>query len=133
MESGHPIVFYDGVCGFCHKTVQLLRKYDRLNQLRFAPLQGTTAQNMLSPEDYEPPYESLVLVMRGVTYHRSEAALRALASCNRPLSMLRIFLVVPPFIRDAIYRLISQNRYRLFGKTASCPVPDPKERQYFLD
>jgi predicted DCC family thiol-disulfide oxidoreductase YuxK len=133
MKSEHPIVFYDGICGFCHKTVELLRKYDSRNRLRFAPLQGRTAEHMLAAKDHTPPYETLVLILEGVTYYRSEAALRALALCNRPLSMLLIFLVVPSFIRDAVYQLISQNRYRLFGKTDSCPVPDPAERAYFLD
>src|SRR6478736_4952024 len=37
------IVFYDGVCGLCARSVQVLVRLDRGRAFHYAPLQGTTA------------------------------------------------------------------------------------------
>ena len=34
-----PVLLYDGVCGFCNKTVQMILDNDRRGTLRFAALQ----------------------------------------------------------------------------------------------
>ena len=36
------------------------------------------------------------------------------------------FFAVPGFIRDAVYDIIVNNRYRWFGKSDSCMVPTPE-------
>src|SRR5262245_16227423 len=41
-QPQRPIVFYDGECGLCHRTVRWLVRHDRRQRLRYAPLQGPT-------------------------------------------------------------------------------------------
>jgi predicted DCC family thiol-disulfide oxidoreductase YuxK len=41
------VVFYDGVCGLCDRSVQFLLARDRERVLHFAPLQGPTAAAVL--------------------------------------------------------------------------------------
>ncbi|MFC3657611.1 hypothetical protein FZ025_04565 [Xanthomonas hyacinthi] len=36
-------------------------------------------------------------------------------------------------LRDAGYRLIARNRYRWFGSSAPCFLPDPAQRSRFLE
>jgi predicted DCC family thiol-disulfide oxidoreductase YuxK len=43
-----------------------------------------------------------------------------------------VFRVVPRPIRDAVYRVIARNRYRLFGKRETCWVPAPEYRGRIL-
>jgi len=36
-------------------------------------------------------------------------------------------------IRDALYNLIARNRYKIFGKLDTCPLPDLRQRHKFFD
>jgi hypothetical protein len=36
-------------------------------------------------------------------------------------------------IRDRLYELVARNRFRLFGRRATCYVPSPEFRDRFLD
>jgi acetyl esterase len=38
-----PTVIYDGECGFCRQSVELLRRWDREHVLRFVPFQDGAA------------------------------------------------------------------------------------------
>jgi acetyl esterase len=38
-----PTVIYDGDCGFCRQSVELLRRWDREHVLRFVPFQDGAA------------------------------------------------------------------------------------------
>jgi predicted DCC family thiol-disulfide oxidoreductase YuxK len=42
-------------------------------------------------------------------------------------------MIIPRFIRDAVYRFIAVNRYKWFGKTDQCRVPTAEERERFLE
>ena len=41
-------------------------------------------------------------------------------------------IVVPKPVRDAIYRIIAQNRYKWFGQRAECMLPTPEVKERFL-
>jgi predicted DCC family thiol-disulfide oxidoreductase YuxK len=51
---------------------------------------------------------------------------------NGPVKLLGGFIFVPSFIRDGIYNFIAKNRYKWFGKKASCMVPTPALESRFL-
>ena len=38
-----PVLLYDGDCGFCAESVQLVLRHERRRRVRFAPLQGVFA------------------------------------------------------------------------------------------
>ena len=54
------VVFYDGVCGFCNKFINWVILHDHRRQLRFAPLQGSTAQSLI-PAKYTQLLSTVVL------------------------------------------------------------------------
>jgi len=132
------LVLYDGVCGFCDKSVQWLLDHDREGCLRFAPLQGPTAQAVLARHPELPSGIDSILFVESdaegetVTY-RSRAVFRIcrhLPGGWRALSWLRF---VPPFLTDLVYRVIARVRYRIWGKLDACRVPLPEERARFLE
>jgi predicted DCC family thiol-disulfide oxidoreductase YuxK len=47
LPGARHVVFYDGVCGLCDRSVQFLLARDRERVLHFAPLQGSTAAAVL--------------------------------------------------------------------------------------
>jgi predicted DCC family thiol-disulfide oxidoreductase YuxK len=136
------IFIYDGLCGFCNKTVWWLLKRDRGDHLRFAPQQSRLAEEALSRHgikrdamlgqnsvylllDMNQPRERLLL--------RSDVLVYALLSLGGFWKVVgRCVQVVPRFVRDAGYTLVARSRYRIAGKYETCPVPTPEEREKFV-
>jgi predicted DCC family thiol-disulfide oxidoreductase YuxK len=110
----HPIIIYDGECILCNRFVQFILKRDKSKQFRFTPLQDVEKKDS---------YDTVYLLKNGTIYTHSNAAIRILSMMGFPWNGFRIFAFLPTFIRDGIYRFISANRYRWFGKKDSCFVP----------
>lgn len=133
-RQDHGIVFYDGVCGLCDRWVRFVLKRDKLRTLRFAPLQGEAAR---ARKDLPAELRTVVFILQPgpaseQIFTRSEAALRLLDHVGgfwRIVSWLR---VIPRPIRDGVYDVIAQRRYRWFGKFESCPLPPAEWRERFL-
>ncbi len=126
------LVFFDGVCGLCDRAVSFLFERDRAHVLRFAPLQGETAARHLPADRRTPPLDTLLFLRDGRLFERSDAVLRLAGELGWPWRVALAFLVVPRSWRDAAYRRLARNRYRIFGKRAACRLPSPAERAYFL-
>jgi predicted DCC family thiol-disulfide oxidoreductase YuxK len=59
--------------------------------------------------------------------------LRVFKKLGGTWSLLYIFIVIPSFIRDALYDFIAHNRYRWFGKRNECMLPTEDLKARFLD
>jgi len=134
MSTTTTILFFDGHCNLCNNSVDFVITRDKKRVFRFAPLQGETAKDVLGDVniDLEHP-DSFVLSKDNEVYFRSTAALMVARQLGFPWSLMSVFLVVPPFIREAIYNLIARNRYKWFGRKETCRLPSPEERSLFLD
>jgi predicted DCC family thiol-disulfide oxidoreductase YuxK len=133
------IVLYDGVCGLCNRLNQFLLKRDEHDRLRFASLQSDLARKILKRhgadpsdldtvyvvEDYDSPSERL--------FERSNAILRALEALGGIWKLSAVCKILPRPIRDLFYKFVATNRYKVFGKSEVCIMPDPKYREKFLD
>ena len=127
-----PIIFFDGVCGLCNWFVDFVLPRDRRQTFRFSPLQGEMAREYLAAEEIEA-LKTVVLVDETGTYRRSTAVLRVLRRLGGVWPAIAALLyVIPSPLRDIGYRLVAQNRYRIFGKKDACRMPTPDERARFL-
>jgi len=127
------IVLFDGVCGLCSHTVDYLLRHDPHGRLRFAPLQGTTADELV-PKDVQGRLDTMVYSRQGILYYRSAAVVRMLRDLGGLQTALGTLLwLVPGPLRDFGYRCVSTVRYRLFGKHETCRMPTLEERSRFLD
>jgi len=136
----NPIIFYDGVCGLCNRLVQFLLKHDSHDRLRFASLQSDFAAQVLrrhgaAPEDLDTVYVVSDHALRSERLaSRSDAAVVALHELGGGWSVLSVSLRwLPRWLRNWAYNLVARNRYRIFGKYDSCPIPSEKDRRKFLD
>src|SRR5215831_3495611 len=128
------IVLFDGVCNLCNSSVQFIIKRDKKKKFLFGSLQGKAGQQYL--EKYQLPtstFNSFMLIEGEKLYTRSTAALKMLKHLGGIWSLFYCLIIIPPFIRDAVYNLIAKNRYRWFGKKEACWVPTPDLRSRFLD
>ena len=64
---------------------------------------------------------------------RSDAILYLVAQLGGMWSLAGVVRVLPRGFRDAVYKVVARNRYRVFGKHESCMLPEPKHRAKFLD
>ena len=118
------IILFDGVCNLCNGAVQFVIKRDQQNQFRFASLQSEFGQKILREQGVDPQNpQSFILKDGNQVYTESTGALKVAKYLGGFWAWLYAFIVVPRFIRDAVYRWIAKNRYKWFGKQESCWVP----------
>lgn len=142
--GGHPIVLYDGVCGFCNLMVRRTLRRDRDAIFRFAPLQGSLAAGILERHGVTLPAAgsadpgTFYLVLDPGApgerlLARSQAVLFILRALPGSTLSGLLFRLLPGFLRDAVYNFIARHRYRFFGRYDTCPLPRPEERSRFLE
>lgn len=128
----HPIIFYDGECGFCDRTVKWVMARDKDHQFRFAALQGATAERLIGAPVGDPSTWSIILLDANGQSDRSTAALKIAKQVHYAGFLPALCLWIPRPVRDLVYKVIAKIRYRIFGKVTMCPIPSPETRALFL-
>ena len=128
-----PILLFDGHCNLCNAWVKYIVKKDPLGKIRFASLQSKAGKRLLVKHKINENYiDSLVLFEEEKYSVSSTAALRTLSFFAGWERHLQLLSVVPRPFRDLIYRFISGNRYKWFGRREQCMVPTPELKDRFL-
>jgi len=119
-----PVVFFDGNCGLCSRSINFIIKHDRYQHFLFCPLQSKTAEEFLGADLLNA--ESVVLLEEGELYTESEAAFNILKHLRTFWSFLLIFRVLPESITNGVYRWIARNRKKWFPDPETCQLPSPE-------
>ncbi|WP_332694991.1 thiol-disulfide oxidoreductase DCC family protein [Halalkalibacter lacteus] len=127
------IILFDGLCHFCHGSVQFIIKRDSTCTFAFASLQSKTGKELINKYNIPEDTNSLVLIDGDSYYVKSAAVLRICQKLRAPWKLLSFFRIVPSSIRDFIYDVVAKNRYKWFGKKEICTIPPPVVRKRFLD
>jgi predicted DCC family thiol-disulfide oxidoreductase YuxK len=125
-DSG-PVVFMDGHCMLCSQGARIISRLDRKARFRICPIQTPLGTAMLAHYGLEPDDpESWLFLDRG----RAAASLQAITGIGRRLGgagwLAAPLGLLPRAVQDWLYRRIAYNRYRLFGRSDMCAIPDPK-------
>lgn len=145
-HRGHPVVLYDGVCGLCNRGVQVILKRDAKGVFRFAPLQSGLAARILTRHGVDPSEMDTMYVVlncdpvngegsgKESLLSRSDAVLFVLRRLGGAWCVAaRAIQLFPRAAREWGYRVVASNRYGIFGRYESCPLPDETTRTRFLD
>lgn len=128
------LILFDGVCNFCNYWVRFALKRDKKQKLSFGTLQGNTAKKVLPLYGInEKELASVVFIEKGKVWQNSSAVLRICKHLSGAWKMFYVLMIIPTPIRDFVYRIIAQNRYRWFGKRESCMLPDASVKERFVD
>lgn len=133
IDETKPILIFDGVCNMCNASVNFVMKRDKEGKVMFTANQHGPGQEIL--KKFNKPVDDVdtfYLLENGKIYDRSSAVLRVSKYMNFPWNLGVIFLIVPKFIRDFVYKFVAKNRYKWFGKKDTCRLPTPEERARFL-
>ena len=127
-----PIMFYDGECGLCSRTVQWCLRNDKRGIVRFAPIQGSTYAALDNPN--KPTVISTMVLAEGAQlFIKSTGVLRLMTNMGgiwKPLG--QIGLICPGILRDKVYDFVAKRRLKFFGSADSCAMPSPDQRVRFL-
>lgn len=138
-NTSHPVLLYDGLCGFCSKGVQRILRYDKRKTMFFAALQSDYAKSILTRHPELKGIDSLVFVepldfaYLEQVFVRSDALLHVAGYLGGPWKLALAAYIIPRSIRDYLYDQFAKRRYRWFGKYDACLLPAPEVRARFLD
>lgn len=122
------VILFDSECVFCSRSVQFIIRRDRKGHFKFAPLNGRFASGIEGVKEAA----SLILKTEQKVYRQSEAVLRIAIGLGGGYRLLSLFLIIPAFMRDAVYRFVARHRYRIIGRSENCLVVDPAIADRFL-
>ena len=135
-NSTTSVVLFDGVCNLCNGFVQFVISHDPAGRFHFAALQSEAGQALLAKHGHTATAstapETVMLLEGGHLYTHSTAVLLIARGLNWPWRGLSVALVLPGFLRDAIYRFVARHRYQWFGRQESCWLPTPELKARFL-
>ena len=133
----NQIVFYDGYCVLCSKSVDFILSRDTLAGFRFASLQSDFAQRVLPEIGY--PMENIenlsniVYLRNNDLKIKSDAVLSILWDLGGIYKISHLGYFLPRVIRDFGYDRLAKLRYKIFGKRDTCHVPTQHEMSMFLE
>lgn len=127
------MIFFDGVCNLCNKSVRFVITRDKKDIFRFAALQSPLAKKLFVNQPYliQAP-ASVLLVQDGKIYVESTAALKIVRQLGGTWSILYWLILIPAFLRDTLYRFVATRRYKWFGKQSTCMIPKPEWNDRFI-
>ena len=127
-------ILFDGVCNLCNSSVNWVIDHDKKGLFSFSSLQSDYGKKRTAELGLGQDYmDTIVLDDDGVLYTQSDAVIKVLSYLGGIYSGSSVFLVVPKFIRNSIYQLVANNRYKWFGKQDTCRIPTPELKAKFLE
>ena len=140
MTARDPVLLYDGLCGFCDRTVQFVLARDPDGPMRFATLQGEFAASVLRDRPALRDIDSLILIEPSgddsapMIRTRSDAAIALGRYIGGGWSVIaRLARLAPAPLRDAAYDLFARHRHRFFRRLASCRMSTSSTVHRFID
>ncbi len=116
------IILYDGVCVLCSGWMRFVLVRDKARRFRFTPIQSDYGRALAQALRINPDApDTNAVLWRGTAFRRSDAAIRVV-SLLPGLGWVKLLRLAPRPIRDAVYRLIADTRYRVLGRNTVCDL-----------
>jgi predicted DCC family thiol-disulfide oxidoreductase YuxK len=128
------IILFDGICNFCNFWINFILKRDKKKVFLFAPLQSGAGQSYLKKFKLnQTHFDTFILIEGDKYYTMSDAAIIIAKNLSGPAKLLYLLKVLPKSLRDWGYSVIAKNRYKLFGERDTCRLPEPGEKERFIE
>lgn len=130
ISQNDTIVFYDGDCGFCNRSIAVILKYRKTDNIKFCPLQSVFTEDTLSKFNEKIQYDSFYFLNKNKVFIKSNAAIEISKLLKWPYSWLPLGKIVPIRIRDYIYDIVAKRRHKL--SKDYCYMPSENEKKMFI-
>jgi predicted DCC family thiol-disulfide oxidoreductase YuxK len=120
------VLFYDGECGICSRSVRMIARISRRAPLEFASLQGSLAVLHGFAHFGREGGGSMVLLREsdGKWFTESDSLIALCGVLGGFWRLFQVAALIPKPIRDGAYRWFARHRYRWMGRADSCALPD---------
>ena len=127
------IVFYDGECGFCNYWVQWILERDKKDKFLFSSLQSDFGQKFLNERNLPNKVFDTLYLWKPESFYLSkyQAILRIASELGGVYSLANIGKILPDFIGNQFYNLVSRNRKKLAEN--QCFLPSAEQRKKFIE
>jgi len=134
MTPPPDLLVFDGLCVLCNGFARFVHRHDRSHRFRFATAQSAAGREVYHAANLSPDAMETVLVrLHGRIREKSDAVLATVAAFGGMWRVVVLARLYPRPIRDWTYDRIARNRYRLFGRHETCPLPPPGLKERFVD
>ncbi|XOV68457.1 MAG: thiol-disulfide oxidoreductase DCC family protein [Fluviicola sp.] len=125
------IVFYDGDCGFCNRSVNYVMKHDKTKSIHYASLQSEITKKIFVSNGWpEADLSTFYFMENGELFQKSKAAFKVLKYFPWYMQWLHVFRIFPRAFRDWVYDQVAKRRRRI--SKGYCVMPNAEERKLFL-
>ena len=133
-EEIDKVVYFDGICGLCDLSVNLLVKMDTQKNLKFSSLQGKSGQILLSDLKIDlNEFNTVLFKVNDQVYTKSTAVFKIIDSIGGFYKIFLIFNLLPTKFNDWVYSKIAKYRYKYFGKLDKCDISKFNTPGQFID
>lgn len=121
------VLFFDGDCAFCSRSVRQVVRFDKHEHVSFAPLQGELSREKGFTKYAAEAGGTMVLLREsdGKVFMCSDGWIELANALGGWWKILTVARFIPKFLRDFVYRWVARNRYHFMGKSDTCSLPDP--------
>ncbi len=136
--SPRHLILFDGTCGFCQRSVQLVLPRDSKGAFAFASLESELARQLLAERGTSADGPGSMFVIANwdsaeeTVLDKSEAVAFIFRKLDWPWKLFAASGWLPKPLMDRCYQTVARNRHRLAGIPGVCQVPDPAQRDRFL-
>ncbi len=128
-----PVTVMDAHCSLCARGARWIARNDHRNEFRIVPMQSPLGEALLRHYglDLDDPVSWLYLE-NGRAYSSLDAVMNAGLRLGGVWNALTVLSILPKRMRDLLYLVVARNRYRIFGKTDMCALPDEQIRKRLI-
>jgi predicted DCC family thiol-disulfide oxidoreductase YuxK len=132
-QGGAVFTVMDAHCSLCARGATWIASHDAVQEFVIIPVQSDVGSALMRHYGLDPfDPTSWLFVENGRAYSSLDALIRVggrLGGIWKGLSALRI---LPTFLQDILYRFVARNRYRFFGSTDLCNLPNAEVQKRLL-
>jgi predicted DCC family thiol-disulfide oxidoreductase YuxK len=125
------IVFFDSNCLLCSGFINILLKNDQ-GRFYYSGFESHVAKDVLAEALRSNP-QTIIVLSGGELLFKSKAIFYIVKHLGFPWVLLRVFQLIPNFINNAIYDMVSRNRLAWFGRSNTCYLPTADQKDRFID
>lgn len=133
LSDSHPIIFFDGVCGFCSASLDWIIKADDKETFRYCTLQDDLGQMMREQTGRAQDMDTVIGLYKGQIYTKTDVTILICDHLGGAYNILgSILKVIPRSLRDVGYNIVAKYRYNIMGKKEECYIPSAAIRAQFV-
>lgn len=128
------VILFDGFCNLCNPIVKIILKLDKNKKFHFSSLNSSFSKKILNDKIEKDFHgKTIILYTDEKVYIKSKAVFEIIYLLGGYLKLFLLFKVIPYFILDGIYNVISKYRYDWFGKSKTCFIPSKEISDRFIN